>query len=133
MKPIYPREAVTGILQLFYQTIYKFIAFSVPRMGFCKQRMWRCVVPATQSPVERLGARAEVHKLDHRMREKQRRHHAGGQLIRIVGFGDHKDYDKYVLRVYDYSDDPAVDLPEQHGQPGIIVVVFGYEQPGQLY
>lgn len=74
--------------------------------------MWRHVVPTTQSPVERLGARTKVHEFDHRMGEKQRCHYPGGQLIRIVGLGDHKDHDAYVLRVYDKSDNPTVDLPE---------------------
>lgn len=69
------------------------------------------VVPTTQSPVERLGARAEIHVLDHRMGEKQRGYHSGGQLIRIVGFGDHKYHDKCVLRVYNQRGDPAVNFP----------------------
>lgn len=95
--------------------------------------MRRHIVPTTQGPVERLGASAEVHVLDHGMGEKQSGHHSGGQLIRIVGFGNHKCHDKYILRVYYQSGDPAVDFSHQHGQPGVIVIIFGYEKSGHLY
>lgn len=79
-------------------------------MRLCKQRMWRSIVPTTQCPVERLGTRTEIHVLDHRMGEKQRSHHSGSQLIRIVGLSDHKHNDKYILRIYYYGGDPAVNL-----------------------
>lgn len=102
-------------------------------MGLGEQRMWRQIVPTSQCPVERLGTRAEVHELDHGMREKQRGHHPGGQLIRIVRLGHHEYDDEQVLRVDDQRGDPAVHLPEQHGHGGIIVVVLGYEQAGHLY
>jgi len=94
--------------------------------------MRREIVPATQRPVERLGARAEVHELDHGMGEEQRGHHAGGQLIGVVRLRDHEHDDEQILRVYDQRGDPAVHLPKQHGQPGIVVVVLGYEQARHL-
>lgn len=109
------------------QTMY------TPCVRFYKQWMWRGVVPTTQSPVERFCARAEVHELDHRMGEKQSGHHSSGQLICIVGLGDHKHHHKYVLRVHNYCCDPAVNLSEQHRKSGIIVVIFGYEEARQLY
>jgi len=95
--------------------------------------MRREIVPASQSPVERLCARAEVHELDHGMGEEQRGHHPGGQLVRVVGLGDHEYDDEQILRVYEHRGDPAVHLPEQHGQSGIVVVVLGYEQARHLY
>lgn len=105
----------------------------LPRVRLREQGVRGRVVPAAQGPVERLGSRAEVHVLDHRVGEKQRGHHPGGQLVGVVRLGDHEHHDEHVLGVYDYGGDPAVHLPEQHGQPGIIVVVLGYEQAGHLY
>lgn len=107
-------------------------SFGPPGMRLGEQGVRRRVVPAGQRPVERLGARAEVHVLDHRVGEKQRGDHSRGQLVRVMGLGHHEHDDEHVLRVHDHRGGPAVHLPEQHAQPGVIVVIFGYEQPGHL-